>query len=72
MKRLKVGAYAGHRYPERPEWVEIEGERIDVAEIERAWREEDRLGFVVKLDDHRRVVMYYDQNDDTWSGDLTE
>lgn len=72
MKRLKVGAYAGHRYPERPEWVEIEGERIDVAEIERAWREEDRLGFVVKLRDHRRVVMYYDQNDDTWSGDLTE
>lgn len=70
--RLNVGCYAGHRYPERPEWVELDGERVDVAEIEKEWREEDRLGFVVKLSDRRRLLLYYEPNEDTWSGDLTE
>ena len=70
--RLSVGCYAGHRYPERPEWVELDGERVDVVEIEKEWREEDRLGFVVKLSDRRRLLLYYEPNDDAWSGDLTE
>ncbi len=70
--RLNVGCYAGHRYPERPEWVELDGERVDVVEIEKEWREEDRLGFVVKLRDRRRLLLYYDPNDVAWSGDLTE
>ena len=70
--RLNVGCYAGHRYPERPEWVELDGERVDVVEIEKEWREQDRLGFVVKLSDGRRLLLYYEPNDDAWSGDLTE
>ncbi len=70
--RLNVGCYAGHRYPERPEWVELDGERVDVVEIEKEWREQDRLGFAVKLRDRRRMLLYYEPNDDTWSGDFTE
>ena len=70
--RLNVGCYAGHRYAERPEWVELDGERVDVVEIEKEWREEDRLGFVVKLRDRRRMLLYYEPNDDAWSGDFTE
>ncbi len=70
--RINVGCYAGHRYPERPEWVELDGERVDVVEIEKEWREEDRLGFAVKLRDRRRLLLYYDPNDDAWSGDFTE
>ena len=69
---LRVGAYAGQRYPERPEWVEIGGERVGVLDVERMWREENRLGFAVKLRDHRRLLLYYDPSDDAWSGDLTE
>lgn len=67
---LSVGAYAGHRYPDRPEWVEIDGVRVDIEELEREWREEDRLGFAVKLRDHRRMLLYYDPKTDTWNGTL--
>ena len=66
---LSVGCYAGQRYPERPQWVELEGERIDVEEVEREWREEERLGFVVKLRDSRRLLLYYVVNEDRWSGE---
>ena len=65
---LRVGAYAGHRHPERPEWVELEGERVTVAAVESEWREEERLGFLVRLGDGRRLLLYYVPNEDLWSG----
>ena len=68
--RLNVGCYAGHRYPERPEWVELDGVRVDVTEIVSQWREPERLGFLVELRDRRRVLLYYDPNEDAWSGTL--
>ena len=34
---LKVGCYAGASYPERPLWVERDGVRTDVAEVESRW-----------------------------------
>ncbi len=69
---LRVGCYAGHRYPERPEWVELAGERIDVAAVESEWREEEKLGFLVTLRDGRRLLLYYVPNEDLWSGVLQE
>ncbi len=68
--RLNVGSYAGHRYPERPEWVELDGVRVDVTEIVNQWREEEQLGYVVELRDRRRMLLYYDPNEDAWSGTL--
>ncbi len=68
---LNVGAYAGHRYPQRPERVELDGVRMDVAAVVREWREEDRLGFDVRLSDATRLLLYYDPNDDAWSGKRT-
>lgn len=68
--RLNVGSYAGHRNPERPEWVELDGVRIDVTVVVREWREQDRLGFQVKLSDATRLLLYYDPNEDAWSGKL--
>jgi hypothetical protein len=65
---LRVGAYAGQRYPERPQWVELDGRREEVASIESEWREEERLGFLVKLRDGRRLLLYYVPNEDIWSG----
>jgi hypothetical protein len=65
---LRVGAYAGQRYPERPQWVELEGQRIEVASVESEWREEERLGFLVTLRDGRRLLLYYVPNEDIWSG----
>jgi hypothetical protein len=65
---VRVGAYAGQRSPERPEWVELRGEQRAVAKIESQWREEDRLGWLVELDDGSRMLLYYVPNDDLWSG----
>ena len=69
---LRVGCYAGHRYAQRPEWVELAGERIDVAAVESEWREEGKLGFLVTLRDGRRLLLYYVPNEDLWSGVLQE
>ena len=68
--QLNVGSYAGHRYPQRPEWVELDGARIDVTGVVREWREENRLAFDVQLSDARRLLLYYDANKDAWSGKL--
>ena len=65
---LRVGAYSGQRYPERPLWVELEGKRVEVVSVESEWREEERLGFLVTLRDGRRLLLYYVPNEDLWSG----
>jgi hypothetical protein len=65
---LTVGCYAGARYPERPAWVERGGARRDVADVESQWREEERLGFRVRLTDGDRLLLYYVPELDLWSG----
>ena len=65
---LRVGCYAGASYPERPEWLERDGLRVDVAAVESQWREEERLGFRLRLTDGSRVLVYYVPELDLWSG----
>lgn len=65
---LTVGAYAGARYPERPQWIERDGVRADVTVVEAAWCEEERLGFRVRLADGSSLVLYYVPQLDLWSG----
>ncbi len=65
---LTVGAYAGGSYPERPQWIERDGVRIDVVDIAATWREEERLGFRVALGDGSSLVLYYVPELDLWSG----
>ena len=65
---LKVGAHAGAGYPERPQWIERDGVRIDVVEVEAQWREEERLGFRVRLADGASLLLYYVPELDLWSG----
>jgi hypothetical protein len=65
---LTVGAYAGSTSPERPEWIEIDGERVAVTAIDATWREEDRIGFRVQLDSGARMLVYYVPELDLWSG----
>ena len=65
---ITVGSYAGTSSPERPEWVERNGVRRRVAAIVSQWREEERLGFRVRLDDGVHMLIYYVPELDIWSG----
>ncbi|MEX2226745.1 MAG: hypothetical protein WEB52_09885 [Dehalococcoidia bacterium] len=65
---VEVGAYAGASYPERPEWVLREGQRLSVEEVLAAWREEERIGFRVRLQDGSLLLLYYVPELDLWSG----
>lgn len=68
---LRVGAYAGASSPERPEWIEIAGERRAVEAIDATWREEDRVGFRVRLAGGLSMLVYYVPELDLWSGTVT-
>lgn len=62
---LKAGA-ASH---DQPLWVTLDGAtRVDVSAIEAAWREEERLGFRVRLADGAAWLLYYVPELDIWSG----
>ena len=65
---VRVGCHAGAAYPERPLWVEREGARVEVADVEAQWREVERLGFRVRLADGARLLLYYVPEIDLWSG----
>jgi hypothetical protein len=65
---LSVGAYAGALSPERPWWIEHGGKRLAVAHLEAQWREEERLGFRVRLSDGTSWLVYYVPELDLWSG----
>jgi hypothetical protein len=65
---LTVGAYAGASYPDRPLWVELDGARTDVADVESRWREQERIGFRVRLADGTHALLYYVPELDLWSG----
>jgi hypothetical protein len=65
---VRVGAKAGEAFPERPAWVERAGIRIDVESVESQWREEERLGFRVRLTDGACLLLYYVPELDIWSG----
>ena len=67
---LTVGCLAGASYPERPLWVERDGARRQVREVLAQWREEERLGFRVRLDNGSSLLLYYVPNLDLWSGVL--
>lgn len=65
---LRVEAYSGASYPERPTAVEIDGVRVPVAEVLVQWREQERLGFRVRLVGGASALLYYVPELDLWSG----
>jgi hypothetical protein len=65
--QVRVGCYSGGRHAEEPRWVEREGLRLEVAAIDSRWREQDRLGFRVTLEDSQRLLLYYLPEEDIWS-----
>jgi hypothetical protein len=66
-RTVTVGCYSGGRHAERPQWVDDGGGRRAVTKVRAQWREEDRLGWRVELEDGSRVVLYYEPGADAWS-----
>jgi hypothetical protein len=64
---VSVGCYSGSRHAERPQWVHDGGGRRAVARVQEQWREQDRLGWRVELEDGSRLVLYYQPHIDAWS-----
>ncbi len=52
----------------RPRWIERDGTRVEVAAIEAEWREDERLGYRVRLADGAALLLYYVRELDIWSG----
>jgi len=65
---VRVGCHSGASYPGTPTWVERDGGRVAVDAVEAAWREEERLGFRVRLRDATHLLLYYVPELDLWSG----
>lgn len=65
---LTVGCHSGSSYPDRPAWIESHGGRFDVRAVESQWREEERLGFRLRMSDGSRMLVYYVPELDLWSG----
>lgn len=64
---VRVEAYAGASYPEEPRRVEAGGRMLEVERVIARWREQDRLGFRVRLRDDGELLLYYVPEFDLWS-----
>jgi len=65
---VRVGCHSGSSYPGQPLWVERENARAEVVEVDASWREEERLGFRVRLADGEHMLLYYIPELELWSG----
>jgi len=67
---LRVEAYAGSRYPERPLRVEWQEQMREVLKIHREWREPDRNYFVLTIEGDIHLRICYHSRQDFWSGQV--
>lgn len=73
LKDIRVGCFEGHKGRERPAWVELDGVKVEVAEILDRWYEGPRQAggqvlyyFKVRLDDGREVIIRHVELFDRW------
>ena len=60
-KPVRVEAYAGASYPERPTVVWIDDRRLEVQNVLRQWRTPDALHFQVDVEELGEVELIYAQ-----------
>lgn len=65
-----VTCFSGARYADRPVAFRFGGQELQVAAIERHWREPNGLFFVVQTPDSQRFRLSYDEENDHWRVDL--
>ena len=65
--QVRVGCYSGGRYGEEPRWIEREGRRTAVRQVDSRWQEPDRRGWRLTLEDGTKAILYHVQEHDLWS-----
>lgn len=68
---LLVEEYAGYRGGERPRAFYLRGAKITVKFLDKRWTEENEQGtrrrcFMVRGDDDRAYLLYYDEHTGSW------
>ena len=64
-----VDCYAGSSYPDRPLAFTWKGQKRQVAEVEKEWREPGMRVFVVKDTSGGRFQLAYEEQTDMWKLD---
>ncbi len=66
MTDSRVECYSGHAYAGDPRALTWEGNRLQVAAVERRWRTPDGPAFEVRTGDGRRFDLRYVDAEDRW------
>ena len=66
-KDLKVICYSGHTYAERPESFIRQGNKYNIREIQREWREPGKKYFQVRTENNKIFRLCYNETNDRWS-----
>lgn len=66
MSAVRVEAYAGASYPERPTAVWWQDQRLEVEQVVRSWRTPDGLHFLVEIEEIGRAELIYHYEDGGW------
>ncbi|MCP4168974.1 MAG: hypothetical protein GY759_24195 [Chloroflexi bacterium] len=66
-QRIRVEAYAGASYPERPLAVWWHNQRLVVKQVVRSWRTPEELHFLVEIETLGRAQLTYFHQTDSWT-----
>ncbi|MDR3574250.1 MAG: hypothetical protein P4L50_10325 [Anaerolineaceae bacterium] len=61
-----VECYSGTSYAERPLALNLEGQRLEVAEIEAEWRTPSARCFRISTKNGQKFDLFYDELQDAW------
>jgi len=62
-----VECYSGYTYAQEPRAFTWQGQRYEVTEIERRWREPQGPVFCLRTTDGQRWQLAYDEAQDLWT-----
>ena len=61
-----VECYSGYSYAERPQALNLDGQHLEVSEIESEWRSPDGHCFRLSTRDGQKFELFYDELLDRW------
>jgi hypothetical protein len=65
-----VECHSGYKYAERPLALRLEGQRLEITNIEAEWRGPDGHYFRVRTKNEQKFELFYSELYDEWKIDL--